>query len=200
MVEQKKRTRITQSGKNCAINCAIMGARLIWKQTIWLVLIRPYCWLANHNPCVICTVLHFLHWCYTFCTPFSANQNRVIFSCILLGQLTCISLLYYFMIRGGGSSVARLFWCAWDLAYLAFCYLLDKPKGSTDHSSSCCFHSLFFLHYFFFFLLIHYLLSLILLLHRTSYNSSFIRHSFHGKTWTQPIDLLSTVWLCSSVG
>ena len=51
---------------NCAINCAIMGARLIWKQTIWLVLIRPYCWLANHNPefrCVICTVLHFLHWC-----------------------------------------------------------------------------------------------------------------------------------------
>ena len=26
MVKQKKRTRITQSGKNCAINCAIQGA------------------------------------------------------------------------------------------------------------------------------------------------------------------------------
>ena len=33
--EQKKRTRITQSGKNCAINCAIQGVRLIWKQKIW---------------------------------------------------------------------------------------------------------------------------------------------------------------------
>ena len=61
MVKQKKRTRITQSGKNCAINCAIEGARLIWKQKISLVLTKPYCSLANHNPefrCVICTVLH----------------------------------------------------------------------------------------------------------------------------------------------
>ena len=29
MVEQKERTRIMQSGKNCAINCAIQGVRLI---------------------------------------------------------------------------------------------------------------------------------------------------------------------------
>ena len=29
MVKQKKRTCITQSGKNCAINCAIQGVRLI---------------------------------------------------------------------------------------------------------------------------------------------------------------------------
>ena len=36
--------------------------------------------------------------------------------------------------------------------------------------------------------------------HRTSYNTSFILHSFHGKTWAQQIDLLSTVWLHSSVG
>ena len=36
MVEQKERTRITQSGKNCAMNCAIQGARLISKQKIWL--------------------------------------------------------------------------------------------------------------------------------------------------------------------
>ena len=31
--------------------------------------------------------------------------------------------------------------------------------------------------------------------HRTSYNISFILHSFHGKTWAQQIDLLSTVWM-----
>ena len=36
--------------------------------------------------------------------------------------------------------------------------------------------------------------------HRTAYNISFIWHSFHGKTWAQQIDLLSTVWLHSSVG
>ena len=37
MVEQRERTRITQSGKNCAMNCAmIQSVRLIWKQKIWL--------------------------------------------------------------------------------------------------------------------------------------------------------------------
>ena len=51
--------------------------------------------LANQKTFVVCTgitlfalVLLILHWCYTFCTPFSANQNRVIFSCVLLGKLT----------------------------------------------------------------------------------------------------------------
>ena len=34
MVEQKERTRITQSGKNFAIQ----GVLLIWKQKIWLVI------------------------------------------------------------------------------------------------------------------------------------------------------------------
>ena len=29
MVKQKKRTRITQSGKNCAINCAIQLGRVL---------------------------------------------------------------------------------------------------------------------------------------------------------------------------
>ena len=36
---------------------------------------------------IITLVLHFLHWCYTFCTLtalLSATQNRVIFSCVLL--------------------------------------------------------------------------------------------------------------------
>ena len=86
--------------KNCTINCAIQGVRLIWKQKILLVLTKPYCSLANHNPefgCVMCTVLHFLHWCdtflyscYTFCTPFSANQNWVVFSCKLLVVIIAI--------------------------------------------------------------------------------------------------------------
>ena len=53
---------------------------------------------SNHNPelrCVICTgvtlfapVLHFLHWCYTWTALLSANQNRVIFSCVLLWMKT----------------------------------------------------------------------------------------------------------------
>ena len=55
------------------------------KKTISLVLTKSYCSLANHNSecrCVNCTdlpfytgVLRILHSCYTFCTPFSANQN-----------------------------------------------------------------------------------------------------------------------------
>ena len=42
MVKQKKRTRITQSGKNYAINCAIQSARLIWKQKIWLAISESF--------------------------------------------------------------------------------------------------------------------------------------------------------------
>ena len=38
MVEQKKSMRIMQSGKNCAMNYAIQGVRLIWKQKIWLAI------------------------------------------------------------------------------------------------------------------------------------------------------------------
>ena len=38
MVEQKERMRITQSGKNCAMSCAVQGVRLIWKQKIWLAI------------------------------------------------------------------------------------------------------------------------------------------------------------------
>jgi len=61
---------------------------------------------GNHNPelrCVICTgvtlfalALHFSHWCYTRTALFSANQNRVIFSCILLfPELHSVRLNYY---------------------------------------------------------------------------------------------------------
>ena len=82
-----EKIRITQSGKNCSINCAIPGARFIWKQKIWLVLTKPYCLLANHNPefrRVICNGITLLALCYTWTALLSANQNRVMFSCILL--------------------------------------------------------------------------------------------------------------------
>ena len=58
-----------------------------------------HCLSANHYSelrCVICTgvtlfapVLHFLHWCYTLTALLSANQNRVIFLCVLLSTVRC---------------------------------------------------------------------------------------------------------------
>ena len=48
MVKQKKRLRITQSEKNYAINCAIQGVRLIWKQKIWLAICVSLI-IANQN-------------------------------------------------------------------------------------------------------------------------------------------------------
>ena len=59
----------------------------------WLAYKISHYLSANHDRelrCVICTgvtlfapVLHFLHWCYTWTALLSANQNRVIFSCVL---------------------------------------------------------------------------------------------------------------------
>ena len=40
-------------------------------------------------------VLHFLHWCYTWTALFSANQNREIFSCVLLPKFHDIYLIYF---------------------------------------------------------------------------------------------------------
>ena len=70
--------RITQSGKNCAIE----DASLIWKQKIWLALTKPYCLLANHNPefrRVICTGITPFALCYTWTALLTANQNGVFF-------------------------------------------------------------------------------------------------------------------------
>ena len=68
MVKQKKRTRITQSGKNYAINCAIQGVRCEFRwsltnQNAWFV--TSFCTVLKIN----CTAL---------------NQNGEIFLCILL--------------------------------------------------------------------------------------------------------------------
>ena len=73
MLKQKKRTRITQSGKNCAIQ----GARLIWKQKIWLVLTRSYCLLANHISTGI-TLFALLHLNYTALSP-SESSNFLMY-------------------------------------------------------------------------------------------------------------------------
>ena len=129
MVKQKKRTRITHSEKNCPTKSAIQDARLIWKQKIWLVLTKPHCLLANHNPefrCVICNggrVLHFLP-CYNWTALPSANQNRVFFSCILLtilfrspGQAISTTLISFLLSSSNVKS--GLLALQWDLSFCA---------------------------------------------------------------------------------
>ena len=66
MVEQKELTRITQSRKNCTMNCAIQGVRLIWKQKIWLAICE---FLFRDFP-VNQFNFKFLHSISTFCTNF----------------------------------------------------------------------------------------------------------------------------------
>ena len=66
MVEQKERTRITQSGKNCAIQ----GVHLIWKQIIWLAICE---FLFRDFP-VNQLNFKFLHSISTFCTNFVILQ------------------------------------------------------------------------------------------------------------------------------
>ena len=70
MVKQKKRTCVTQSGKNYPINCAIQGVRLIRKQKIWLAICKFLWSLTNQNAWFVssfCTELTL------FCTVFEKN-------------------------------------------------------------------------------------------------------------------------------
>ena len=60
MVKQKKRTCVTQSGKNYAINSAIQGVRLIWKQKIWLAICKFLWSLTNQNAWFVSSFLHCL--------------------------------------------------------------------------------------------------------------------------------------------
>ena len=108
MVKRKKRTRITRSGKNCVINCAIQGVRLIWKQKIWLAICEFLWSLTNQNAwfvtsfctcqsfliSTLCTNFVFLHsknfkflHCLGLIDMLPANQNGEFFSCILLDML-----------------------------------------------------------------------------------------------------------------
>ena len=57
MIEQKEHMRITQSGKNYAINCAMKSVRLIWKQKIWLAICEL---VIDQSECLVCFL--FLHW------------------------------------------------------------------------------------------------------------------------------------------
>ena len=92
MVKQKKLTRITQSGKNCVINCAIEGVRLIWKQKIWLAICEFHWSVTNQNAGFVSS---FCNELTLFCTVkkkknalLLTNQNGEIFSCLLLGTKT----------------------------------------------------------------------------------------------------------------
>ena len=70
MVKQKKRTCITQSGKNYAINCAIQGVHFNWKQKIRLAICKFLWSLTNQNAWFVssfCTELTL------FCTVFEKN-------------------------------------------------------------------------------------------------------------------------------
>ena len=92
MVKQKKRTHITQSRKNCAMNCAIQGVRLIWKQKNWLAICEFLWSLTNQNAWFV-SFFFFCTELTLFCTVqkkkpalLLTNQNGEIFSCILLDQ------------------------------------------------------------------------------------------------------------------
>ena len=97
MVEQKERTRIAQSGKNCAMNCAIQGVRLTWKHAkdlighLWVSfatflsinLISSFCTLLQ----VFSFNFNFLHCLgLILIDMLSANKHGEIFACILLIQ------------------------------------------------------------------------------------------------------------------
>ena len=80
MVKQRKRTCITQSGKNYAINCAIQGVRLIWKQKIWLAICKFLRSLTNQNAWFVssfCTELTI------FCTALNQSKWRNFFMYII---------------------------------------------------------------------------------------------------------------------
>ena len=63
MVKQKKRTRITQSGK-LHHKLSHLGSALDMKAKDLIGSDETYCLSANHNPEFLCI----LHWYYTFCT------------------------------------------------------------------------------------------------------------------------------------
>ena len=87
MVKQKKRT---QSWKNCAINCAFQGVRLIWKQKIWLAIFEFLWSLTNQNALFVssfCTELTL--FCTVFeknCTALNQSKWRNFFMYIISGN------------------------------------------------------------------------------------------------------------------
>ena len=83
MVKRKKRTCITQSGKNYAINWAIQAVRLIWKHLIGHLWV---CLIIDQSECLICFL--FLHWINSFLHCFQKN-------CTALNQSTWRNFFIY---------------------------------------------------------------------------------------------------------
>ena len=89
--------------ENCAMNCAIQGVRLIWKQKIWLAIcefllrdfpVNQFNFKFLHSISTSCTNSVFLHsksfkffHCLGLIDMLSTNEHGEIFSCILLLKL-----------------------------------------------------------------------------------------------------------------
>ena len=103
MFKQNKRTCITQSGKSCAINCAIQGVRLIWKQKIWLAICEFLWSLTNQNAWFVssfCSELTF--FCTVFeknCTALNQSKWRNFFMYIIRYQITGICVNFVALVR-----------------------------------------------------------------------------------------------------
>ena len=89
-------------------------------------------------------VLHFLHWCYTWTALHSANQNWVIFSCVLLlmeylsklqkFQFTLTSFNFAGTISAFVSKLAITWKKAWEDCTLSAMLLFSSvPPFSTGH-------------------------------------------------------------------
>ena len=95
IIKQKKRTRITQSGKNCAIQ----GVRLIWKQKIWLAICEFLWSLTNQNAWFVssfCTELTL------FCTVFKKKKAKK--NALLLTDQMEKFFMYIIMSESPGTS------------------------------------------------------------------------------------------------
>ena len=68
---------ITQSGKNYAINCAIQGVRLIWKQKIWLATCKFLWSMTNQNAWFVS---------FFFCTELTLSCTVFEKNCTALNQ------------------------------------------------------------------------------------------------------------------
>ena len=94
MVKQKKLMCITQSGKNYAINRAIQGVRLIWKQKLWSAICKFLWSLTNQNAWFVssfCTELTL--FCTLFernCTALNQSKWRNFFMYIIMQKIIII--------------------------------------------------------------------------------------------------------------
>ena len=133
MVKQKNHTCITQSGKNYAINSAIQGVPLIWKQKIWLTICKFLWSLTNQNAWFVssfCTELTI--FCTVFeknCTALNQSKWRNFFMYTIRSEILCVKSQLWFQIK-----------IAWPDLKVSF-YIVMKMYNLTLHNikSSHCF-------------------------------------------------------------